>query len=171
MHMTTTTTESPEMEMMGIVPYVEHGCTMEGDYYPDGAQVRLGAGAAIHEALSSFACRTLSCTWRGEPVRPWFVMSVFTQACACLTYIQVWGRRILFHFDPCYESWECYRWPILGRTKPYRRYSDTNFYLGSEGHPRNQLDTSNKWGWQVMTSSTNRVLDSKCLLIENFERL
>ena len=40
MHMTTSTTIAPpEMEMTGIVPYVEHGCTMEGDYYPDGAQV------------------------------------------------------------------------------------------------------------------------------------
>ncbi|XP_047738702.1 mucin-5AC [Hyalella azteca] len=40
MHMTTSTTSAPAvMQMTGIVPYVEHGCTVEEDYFPDGAQM------------------------------------------------------------------------------------------------------------------------------------
>lgn len=39
MHMAaSTTTQAP---MKGIVPYIEHGCNLEGDYYPDGAQVAI----------------------------------------------------------------------------------------------------------------------------------
>ncbi|KAF2362772.1 hypothetical protein FHG87_006473 [Trinorchestia longiramus] len=55
MHMTTsTTTASPAMQMTGIVPYVEHGCTMEGDYYPDGAQASLKSNVYVYEEAHMF---------------------------------------------------------------------------------------------------------------------
>ena len=38
--MAPSTTVAPMM-MVGIVPYIKHGCDIDGEFYMDGAQVRL----------------------------------------------------------------------------------------------------------------------------------